>query len=69
MVALLNAESEAKVCREMIGQAEKAVRDREGSLLGRPLERDLYLQTIGAVLALRSLHAELVKTYDMRFNR
>jgi hypothetical protein len=68
-VALLNPGEEAAACREMIEQVEKAFRDRENVLIGRPLERELYLQTIGAVMALRPLHAELLRTYNTRFNR
>jgi signal recognition particle GTPase len=69
MVALLNADVEAAVCREMIDRVSKHVQDREQSLLNRPLERELYLQTIGAVLALRAAQQDLSQIYTTRFNR
>lgn len=67
MAGILNPPEEAAACREMIHATQEQIAITESSLTGSVLDRETYLQKIGALLALRQNLKTLETIYRRRF--
>jgi len=66
--ALLNPQAESAVCRRMISLAEDQVKKLDLALTTSVLEREHYLQKIGAAAELRRLIDNMKVEYAREFN-
>lgn len=68
-VPLLNPQLELEGARKMVAATEDHLDRLEAKLTGTVLERDEYLKTIGAALALRQLFESLQSQYRTLVNK
>lgn len=68
-VPLLNPQIEIEVAKAMIASAGRQLRQIEGTLVSKVLDREMYLQNIGAANMLRRLVDELNQIYGAYTNK
>jgi len=66
-VSLLNPREDAAACKAMIEAAKTRLKVLETELTHSVLERDNYLQRIGAAIAMRTSVLEMEREYQRRF--
>lgn len=66
-VALLNPTTDADGCQAMLSVARQLLEQREKELVTAVLDRETYLQKIGAANALRTLIARMEREFSRRF--
>ena len=66
-LALLNPAPDADGCQAMLDVARKQLQRRDNELTTAVLDRENYLQKIGAANALRALITEMEREYARRF--
>lgn len=67
-VALLNPQADAELSRRLLDAVGEAVQSKERVVLTSVLDREAYLQNMGALVALRELHREVETIYRRKLN-
>lgn len=68
MVTLLNEQDESVVAQNILGVIDDNVERLERELCTSVLDREVYLQKIGALNAMRTVQQRQQKIYDTKFN-